>query len=73
MTNGERQFTAVVLAADRSPDDPLFQAAGVSYKSLIPVGDRPMVLRVLDALEASQEIGSVVLCGPSRVAIVATG
>jgi GTP:adenosylcobinamide-phosphate guanylyltransferase len=69
MTNEERPFTAVVLAGDRRPSDPVAEAAGVSCKSLIPVGGRPMVLRVLDALEASQEIGPVVLCGPPRAAI----
>jgi GTP:adenosylcobinamide-phosphate guanylyltransferase len=69
MTNEERPFTAVVLAGDRKPGDPVAEAAGVSCKALTPVGDRPMVLRVLDALEASQEIGPVVLCGPPRAAI----
>jgi GTP:adenosylcobinamide-phosphate guanylyltransferase len=62
-------FSAVVLAGDRRPNDPVAEAAGVSCKSLIPVGGRPMVLRVLDALEAAQEIGPVVLCGPHRAAI----
>lgn len=62
-------FSAVVLAGDRKPGDPVAEAAGVSCKALTPVGGRPMVLRVLDALEASQEIGPVVLCGPPRAAI----
>lgn len=62
-------FSAVVLAGDRKPSDPVAEAAGVSCKALTPVGGRPMVLRVLDALAASQEIGPVVLCGPPRAAI----
>ena len=62
-------FSAVVLAGDRRPSDPVAEAAGVSCKALTPVGGRPMVLRVLDALEAAQEIGPVVLCGPHRAAI----
>ena len=69
MTNEERPFTAVVLAGDRKPGDPVAEAAGVSCKSLIPVGGRPMVLRVLDALEEAREIESVILCGPHRAAI----
>ncbi|MGD8925033.1 MAG: NTP transferase domain-containing protein [Syntrophobacterales bacterium] len=69
MTNEERPFTAVVLAADRSSDDPLIQAAGVCCKALVPVGGIPMVLRVLDALNAAQEIDSRILCGPHQSAI----
>ena len=69
MTNEERPFTAVVLAGDRKPGDPVAEAAGVSCKSLIPVGGRPMVLRVLDALEEAREVESVILCGPHRAAI----
>jgi len=37
-----QQFTAVVLAADRTPNDPVAQAAKVSCKALAPVGGRPM-------------------------------
>ena len=69
MSNEDRPFTAVVLAGDRKPSDPVAEAAGVGCKALTPVGGRPMVLRVLDALEAAQEIGPVVLCGPHRSAI----
>jgi len=69
MNEPPKVFTAVVLAGDRQPGDPVAEAAGVSCKALTPVGGRPMVLRVLDALEAAQEIGPVVLCGPPRAAI----
>ena len=62
-------FTAVVLAGDRSSIDPVARAAGVSSKSLTPVGGRPMVLRVLDALEAAQEVEEIVLCGPDKSAL----
>lgn len=57
-------FTAVVLAGDRVPDDPVARAAGVSCKALVPVGGVPMVLRVLGALAQAQEIGGRILCGP---------
>ena len=57
-------FSAIVMAADRNPDDPVMRAAGVTCKALAPVGGTPMVLRVLHALEQSQEVGPRLLCGP---------
>jgi GTP:adenosylcobinamide-phosphate guanylyltransferase len=45
-----RKFAAVVLAGDRGPDDPVAAAAGVCGKALVPVGGRPMVLRVWSAV-----------------------
>ena len=63
------RFTAVVLAGDRTPDDPLALSAGVRYKSLVPVGGRAMLLRVLDALAGSPQVGRCVLCGPPREAL----
>lgn len=59
-------FTGVVLAADRGHDDPVASAVGVPCKSFVPVGGRPMVLRVLDALAEAQEIESRMICGPSQ-------
>lgn len=59
-----QQFTAVVLAADRTPNDPVALAAKVSCKALAPVGGRPMVLRVLDALAGSNQVDTCILCGP---------
>ena len=64
--NSHPKFTAVVLAADRGPHDPVAKAAGVRCKSLVPVGGRPMVLRVLDALAASQAVDTYILCGPPK-------
>ncbi|MGD8777120.1 MAG: NTP transferase domain-containing protein [Syntrophobacterales bacterium] len=69
MKDAKRAFTALVLAADRTPGDPLVQAAGVSCKALVPVGGIPMVLRVLKALDAAQEIDTRILCGPHQSAI----
>jgi len=59
-------FTAIIMAADRNPDDPVTRAAGVACKALTPVGGTPMVLRVLKALDESQEVGARLLCGPPR-------
>lgn len=58
-------FTALVLAADRGPADPVAQAAGVSCKAFAQVKGRPMVLRVLDALHDSSTVQQRVICGPS--------
>lgn len=58
-------FTAVVLAGDRGPDDPVARSAGVPCKALVPVAGRPMVLRVLDALAESRLVGERILCGNS--------
>jgi CTP:molybdopterin cytidylyltransferase MocA len=65
-------YIAVVLAADRFSGDPLTEAAGVSSKCLVPAGGKPMVLRVLDALEAAQEVKAVILCGPQRSVVEET-
>ena len=66
MRNTQEAFTAVVLAADRGPDDPVAAAAGVRCKSLTPVGGKPMVFRVLDTLTASQVVNRYILCGPPK-------
>jgi GTP:adenosylcobinamide-phosphate guanylyltransferase len=58
-------FTAVVLAADRTPNDPVAQCAQVPCKALAPVGGRPMMFRVLDALAGSNRIDTCILCGPA--------
>ncbi len=64
-----RRFTAVVLAGDRGPHDPVAEAANVPCKALTPIGDTPMVIRVLDALDAAKSIESSILCGPEWAAI----
>jgi CTP:molybdopterin cytidylyltransferase MocA len=63
-THSTSLFSAIVLAADRGPADPVAAAAGVPCKALAPVAGRAMVLRVLDALEAAEEVGECILCGP---------
>ena len=61
-----QRFTAIVLAADRKPNDPVAIAAQVPCKALAPVGGRPMVFRVLDALAGSDQVNHCILCGPTR-------
>jgi len=66
MKDPQQNFTAIVLAADRGPDDPVAGAAGARCKSMAPIDGIPMVLRVLDALSASTQIGARILCGPQQ-------
>ena len=61
-----KPFTSVVLAGDRGPGDPVALAAGVPCKAFVPVGGRPMVLRVLDALAEARAVDARVICGPPR-------
>jgi CMP-N-acetylneuraminic acid synthetase len=66
MHNTQQAFTALVLAADREPDDPVAKTAGVPCKSLTPIGGIPMVFRVINALGSSAEIDAIILCGPPK-------
>ena len=61
----EPKFNAVVLAADRGPNDAVAAAAGVRAKCLTPVEGSPMLLRVIRALERSNRVESILLCGPA--------
>ena len=69
MESSTTPFTAIVLAGDRAPGDPLTEAAGVACKAFVPVGGRSMVLRVLDTLDAAGQVGACILCGPSQALI----
>ena len=65
-------FTAIIMAADRNPDDPVARAAGVSCKALSPSAAHQWCLRVLNALEESPEVGPRLLCGPPRALLEQT-
>jgi GTP:adenosylcobinamide-phosphate guanylyltransferase len=69
MSESSQLFTAIILAGVRPTGDPVAEAAGVLCKAFLPVGGRPMVLRVLDALDASRQIETRILCGPSQKSI----
>lgn len=57
-------FAAVVLAADRTGKDPITQHTGSACKAFAPVAGVPMIIRVLDTLQACDLISTIVLCGP---------
>lgn len=52
-------FTALVLAADRGPVDPVSRAAGVAHKCLAPVAGRAMLEWVIEAVAASPRVGRI--------------
>ena len=62
-------FTALVLAGDRGPEDPVSRAAGVAHKCLAVIGGKPMLQRVVEALADSPWIGriAVVLNDPAVI------
>lgn len=60
----QANWTALVLAGARHSSDAVAHARGVSHKALAPVAGQPMLERVLEALQASQAIAQIALCGP---------
>lgn len=56
-------ITALVLAGTRpGKPDPVAVAGGVSHKALLPIDGVPMVLRVVNALQAVPAIARIVVC-----------
>ena len=64
-----RNIAALVPAGDRGAGDPVAKVSGVSAKALAPLAGTPMIIRVLNTLQATGRVDSVVLCGPDRDAI----
>tara|TARA_B100000686_G_scaffold253311_1_gene264257 strand:+ start:542 stop:1387 length:846 start_codon:yes stop_codon:yes gene_type:complete len=58
------KFVAVILAADRTINDPVSNESGVACKAFTPICGVPMIIRVLDSLQASNMIKKIILCGP---------
>jgi GTP:adenosylcobinamide-phosphate guanylyltransferase len=54
-----KNWTALVLAAGRGPNDPMAKSYGVSHKCALPVAGVPMLRRVVEALRGSQSIASI--------------
>ena len=55
------QFTAIVLAANRSADDPVARTEGVANKCLADIAGTPMLVRVIDALDTSGRVGTILV------------
>ena len=69
MNTTANRFAAIVLAADRSPPDPVARAAGVTCKAMAPVDGVPMVGRVIEALRLAEAVDTIALCGPPESVI----
>ena len=59
-------WNAVVLAGDRGPTDPVAQAAGVSGKAAATFLDMTILEHVVNALESSSSVESIIVVGPSE-------
>ena len=65
----KQKIVVLLLAGSRSGSDEVARVAGVSCKALAPLAGIPMIVRVINALLASERIASFVLCGPAPAAI----
>lgn len=59
IANGDQPFAALVLAASRGPEDPVARSENTSHKCLVDVAGMPMLVRVLEALEASPSVAGI--------------
>ncbi|WP_449104066.1 nucleotidyltransferase family protein [Pseudomonas veronii] len=60
------RFSALVLAGDRHPGDPVAALGASDCKALTPVHGIPMLHRVVATLQASDQIDQITLVGPHR-------
>lgn len=61
-------YTCILLAGDR-PGDPLAEIAPKKRKALLPLRGRPMVLYVLEALNAAPTVGEIVVVANNVAAL----
>jgi len=64
--NLQQLFTAVILAGERGPGDPLVEASGACCKAMIEIDGTPMILRVLQALETATRVAARLVSGPEK-------
>jgi CTP:molybdopterin cytidylyltransferase MocA len=57
----DTRYTALVLAASRGNLDPLARAGGVSHKCFIDIAGRPMLQRVVEAVQQSGRVGRLIV------------
>ncbi len=62
------ELDIIVLAGDRGPGDPLAVEAGVAGKTLVPIGGRAMLARVLDVLCALEGVRAIHVVAPDSEA-----
>jgi molybdopterin-guanine dinucleotide biosynthesis protein A len=62
----ESKFAAVVLAGERPGGSDFSRELGLAASVLVDVAGKSALARVIEALEASESLGSGVLCGPTE-------
>jgi molybdopterin-guanine dinucleotide biosynthesis protein A len=62
----QKPYTAIILAGERGPGDPLVAHASVCCKAMVEIDGTPMILRVLAALESATHVGRCILSGPGH-------
>jgi len=62
----DSRFTAVILATDRNPNDPLLVASGACCKAMVNIGGTPMLERVVRDLLDSAQVDHIVISGQTH-------
>jgi GTP:adenosylcobinamide-phosphate guanylyltransferase len=62
----QKPFTAIILAGERGPGDPLVAHTSACCKAMVEVDGTPMIIRVLSALENAAQIGRRLVSGPGN-------
>jgi GTP:adenosylcobinamide-phosphate guanylyltransferase len=65
------EWTALLLAGQRPEGDPLAAHFGQEWKALLPIAGKPMLMRVVSALLASDRIGRVVILAQEPERLIA--
>jgi len=55
----DTKISALIMAAARGPDDPMARAFNAPHKCLVKIDGTPMLVRVVQALDAARDIGSI--------------
>jgi CTP:molybdopterin cytidylyltransferase MocA len=68
---GQKRYTAIILAGERGPGDPLVTHASACCKAMVEVDGTPMIIRVLTALGTATHVGRRLLSGPGHEKLAA--
>lgn len=59
------RFRSVILAGERPGGSPISHAFNVPASVMVPVAGQPSLTRVMQAIQASQQAGGGIICGPA--------
>ena len=65
MTDQPARFHSVILAGERPGGSPISHAFNVPASVMVPVAGQPSLVRVMQAIEASQQASGGIVCGPA--------